>query len=482
MSLMSAHVAAARLQRGICWLLTMALLSRVALSTEVIPSFDHDIMAILSRAGCNMGACHGNLNGKGGLQLSLRGQDSWHDYLALTHDWSGRRIDRNDPDQSLMLLKPTSGVPHQGGQRIVPGTPEHRILRAWIAAGTPGPDPHAAQLRQLDVTPRETVMPIGSDPVQLRVTATFSDATQRDVTQLATYDVSNFVASVTPAGQIRPEEIGETSVSVRYLNGQVCVRLAFVPEKRKSAWTATTAQNWIDQPIADKLRRLGVPPVALAEDTVFVRRIFLDVLGRLPTRQEAEAFCTDSRPEKRAALIDALLCRPEFADFWALKWSDLLRNEEKLLDHNGVQAFHTWIRNALAANMPLDEFVRQLIAARGSTYANPPANFYRALRDPLTRGETTAQLFLGVRLQCEKCHNHPFDVWTQDDYYAWAGLFARIDYEIVENNRKDKFDKQEFVGEQKVILKDEGEVTNARTGEPAQPRFFGADAADRQPT
>ncbi len=205
---------------------------------------------------------------------------------------------------------------------------------------------------------------------------------------------------------------------------------------------------------------------------MFLRRAYLDLLGTIPTADEAKTFLENSTADKRERLIEELFNRPEFADFWCAKWSDLLRNEEKTLDRKGVENFHAWIRDSIAQNKPLDQFARELIASRGSTYQNPPANYYRAMRDPLTRGETTAQLFLGVRLQCAKCHNHPFDRWTQADYYGWSNLFARVDYKIIENKRKDDNDKHEFKGEQIVLIKDEGEVKNPQTGQPAPPRFL----------
>jgi hypothetical protein len=230
--------------------------------------------------------------------------------------------------------------------------------------------------------------------------------------------------------------------------------------------------NYIDRLVGAKLERLRMLPSELADDATFVRRAYLDTIGLLPTAAEAREFAADDNPYKRARLIDRLLARPEFADLWALRWSDLLRNEEKVLDPKGVEVFYNWIRESFANGKPLDDFVREILAAKGSTYENPPANFWRAVRDPISRGETTAQVFLGVRLQCAKCHNHPFDRWTQDDYYSWAALFARIDYEIVKNERKDDLDKHEFNGEQIVLFKDEGEVKNARTRKNASPRFL----------
>jgi hypothetical protein len=206
-----------------------------------------------------------------------------------------------------------------------------------------------------------------------------------------------------------------------------------------------------------------------------LRRVYLDVLGVLPTAGEARAFLADVDPEKRAKVIDRLLDRPEFADSWALTWSDLLRNEEKVLDGKGTRVFHAWVRDQFAAGTPLNEMARAVIAGRGSSYADPPANYYRALRDPYARGEATAQVFLGVRVQCAKCHNHPFDRWTQDDYHEWAAFFARVQYRVVDNNKHDKLDKHEFDGEQIVWMDHTGELTDPRTGKPAPPKFLGED-------
>jgi hypothetical protein len=450
------------------------------------PSFDHDVMPVLSRVGCNLGTCHGNLNGKGDLRLSLRGQDPWQDYLALTQELGARRLNRQEPASSLMLLKPTAAVPHQGGQRLVVGSHEYQILADWIRAGAPGPDPDAARVRQLLIEPSGLVVRRGDQAIPLTVVAVFDDGQQRDVTSLCSYEASNYVASVTPDGQIRRLKPGESSIAVRYLDQQRSIRVAFVPETADRAAgderaMPEAARHWIDQAIVAKQQALGLPRGEIASDAVFVRRAFLDTLGQLPTADESRAFGEDPDAEKRVKLIDQLLARPEFADHWAMKWSDLLRNEEKLLDATGVERFHDWIRDAIAQNIGIDRFVAELVTGKGSTYENPPANFYRALRDPLERGEAAARLFLGVRLQCAKCHNHPFDHWTQDDYYDWAAVFARIDYEIVENNRKDKFDQQEFVGEQRVVENAELHVTNPRTGQHASPRFLVAETRRLDP-
>ncbi len=436
--------------------------------------FRTDVMAVLSKAGCNQGTCHGNQNGKGGFKLSLRGQDPDWDFAALTRDGLARRTDPLRPENSLILLKATATIPHEGGRRFGVDSPEYAILHDWIRAGLPADPPGAAVLRSIEVTPAEQVLVEPADRVQLRVRAAFSDGSSRDVTRLAVYDTSNPTVTVTPGGEVRRQQPGETAVLVRYLDKQTAVQLAFVPERPGYSWRDVPENNYIDRLVNAKLRRLRLLPSELCSDAVFLRRSYLDTLGVLPTADEARAFLTDPRPDKRARLIDRLVERPEFADFWALKWSDLLKNEEKVLDPKGVRAFHAWIRQGILEGKPLNEFARDLLAGRGSTYSEPAANFYRALRDPQARAEAAAQVFLGVRLQCARCHNHPYDRWTQDDYHGLAAFFARVDYRIVENNRRDKFDKHEFDGEQIVYQAREGEVKHPRSGEPLPPRFLGA--------
>ncbi len=431
-------------------------------------------MAVLSKAGCNAGACHGNKNGKGGFKLSLRGQDPEWDLQALTRDLFARRVNSLEPDQSLMLLKPTTQIAHEGGLRFHTDSEEYEILRRWITEGMQDDPPTRPRLEKIAVTPLEQVLIEPAAQVQLKIEAIFSDGSRRDVRKLAVYEPANTLAQITHDGLVNREADGETTILVRYLQAQAAVRLAFVPARPGFKWCATPARNYIDEQVFAKLRTVRVNPAELCTDNEFLRRAYLDLLGLLPTPEEARVFLADKDAGKRARLVDRLLERPEFADFWALKWSDLLRNEETVLDRKGVQAFHHWIRQSIAENKPLDQFVRELIAARGSTYLNPPANYYRANRDPVTRAEATAQLFLGTRLQCAQCHNHPYERWTQDDYYGWAGLFSRVQYKIIENRRTDKNDKHEFVGEQIVYQASEGEVINARNGKPAAPRFLGA--------
>jgi hypothetical protein len=460
------------------WLAVGACVAPPCVAAEPV-SFDRDVMAVLSKAGCNQGACHGNLHGKGGFKLSLRGQDPAADFATLSRDQLGRRANLLSPDDSLLLVKPTMAVAHEGGRRFDRQSPEYAILRAWIAAGMNPSPQDEPQLVSLEVSPREMVLVEPSDSVSLAVEAVFADGQRRDVRRLACYEPSSGVAAVTLDGVVRRQQFGDVTVLVRYLDRQASVRVSFVPARPDFVWQPQPARTRFDADVFGQLASLRQNPAPAADDATFVRRAFLDLAGIRPTADEARSFVADEAPDKRERLVDALLARPEFADRFALKWADLLRGEEKQLDERGVTVYHGWIRRSINEGKPLDAFVRELVTAAGSTYENPPANFYRALRSPIQRGEASAQVFLGTRLQCAKCHNHPFDRWTQDDYYRWAAVFARIDYKIIKNDRRDKLDKHEFNGEQLVRFVDTGDVkypdASASGGGRALPRFLGGD-------
>ncbi len=436
-------------------------------------SYRNDVVPVLSKAGCSLGTCHGNKYGKGGFKLSLRSQDPDLDLISLTRDAAARRVNAMVPDNSLMLLKPTTQVPHEGGLRFKRDSEEYRVLARWIVDGCRDDVASAPKLLRIAVTPLQQVLTEPKREVQLNVQAHFSDGTVRDITSRAVYEPANNLVRVSHTGLVQSEGSGETTVLVRFLHEQLPVRLAFIPSRPNFKWSAPRENNYVDKHVFAKLRSLRINPSAVSSDTVFMRRAYLDLVGVVPTDDEARVFVTDARKDKRARLVDELLERSEFAEFWALKWADLFRTEEKTIDRKGVQAFHGWIVQGLRDNKPVDQFVREIIGARGSTYQNPPANYYRALRDPVTRAEATAQVFLGVRLQCAQCHNHPYDRWSQDDYYDWAGVFARVSYKVLENKRRDNLDKHEFIGEQIVYLARDGAVTNARNGKMAEPRFLG---------
>lgn len=475
--------------RSICsrfwWAFWVAALSSVVCGGSLPAaeiSFSRDVLAVLSKAGCNLGTCHGNQNGKGGFKLSLRGENPAVDFLTLTRDQNGRRVNPVQAEQSLLLLKPTMQVPHEGGRRFDEHSPEYDVLRRWIAAGLPAAQPGEPKLQSLDVSPREQILIEPNDTVKLRVVARFSDGESRDVTRLTCFEASQPIVSVTPEGVVRREQFGEVTVTARFLDQQQPVRLAFLPNRPGFLPKSPPPVNFIDEQVFAKLHMLHMNPSEICDDTTFLRRVSLDLLGVVPTAAEARAFAQDPRLDKRQRLIDELLRRPEFADFWALKWADLLRVEERTLDRKGAATFHAWIRQSIATNKPLDQFVRELITARGSTYEHPPANFYRAMRDPITRAETVAQVFLGVRLQCAKCHNHPFDHWTQNDYYGWANQFSQVRYEVLSNNRRDRNDSHEFDGEQLVLIGDGKAVEHPGLGKPVAPRMLVEKADSGRPT
>lgn len=441
-------------------------------ATEPV-SFRHEVMAVLSKSGCNAGACHGNASGKGGFKLSLRGEDPDADHDALVRDAFGRRVLPNAPDDSLLLLKAVTRVAHEGGVRFTPESIEYRLLRDWVAAGAGDDASSAPRLVDLTVEPVDAVIVAPLTSARIRVRAHFSDGADRDVGRLAVYEPTSASVTVTHDGEVRSPSAGEVTVVVRYLGEQRPVRLAFVPDRPDVPWPDIQPNNLVDDHVFEKLRRLRIRPSGTVDDARFLRRVSLDLLGLLPTAAEAKAFLADPYPDKRSRVIEAMLRRPEFAEFWALKWSDLLRNEERALDRKGVELFHRWIRDGIAAGKPMDRFVREIVTARGSSYENPPANFYRSLRDVSSRAETVAQVFLGTRLLCAQCHNHPFDRWTQADYHDWSGFFARVNYKVLENRYPDGLDKHAFVGEQIVYAMADGEATHPKSGNVAAPRVLG---------
>ncbi|MEZ6055711.1 MAG: DUF1549 and DUF1553 domain-containing protein [Planctomycetaceae bacterium] len=446
----------------------------VSVSSDVAPSFRNDIMAVLSKSGCNRGSCHGNQHGKGGLKLSLRGQDPAADYVMLTRQLASRRVNQADPAASLLLLKPLAAVPHEGGQRFAADSVEYQQLLSWIEQGLPNDPKDGPRLKELSVTPRLKTVVAGQEPVTIQAIATFDDGSTRDVTRLAVFDSSNIGVTVSPDGVASSADPALTTVTVRYLNRQAPVRIEWIANRPEFTFESPQPANVIDELVFAQLKRLRIQPAPVCDDVTFLRRIHLDVTGRLPTAAQGEAFISSTDPEKRRRLIDELLASEDYVDMQTMRWAELLRAEEKTLDAKGLKGYHQWIRASVAEGKPLNEFAAELIAARGSTYEVPATNLFRALRTTEERAESTAQLFLGVRLTCAKCHNHPFDRWTQDDYYGWSNFFSRIDYKIIKNERRDKNDKHEFVGEQIVQIKKEGEVNNPRTGKPATLRLLGS--------
>ncbi len=521
-------------------------------------SFLHDVIPMLTRAGCNQGACHGAQFGKGGLRLSLLGYDPEPDFQALVRDARRRRIVRSDPGASLLLTKPTLTIPHAGGMRFRPDSLEYRTLAGWIADGAPGPRSDEPEVRDVLVEPAEVVLRFGdaptagvergpvrgapaqpgtarmprpgrvempprqgtgarqvagsgpkdtpvstalpaARPVQVRiplvkgpdrlivlgptqrlvVVARRADGSTEDVTRKAQFNSLNeAMATVDTDARVSLALPGQTAVMVRY-RGKAAVTQFEVPYRRSvAAAPAVPARTLVDEHVARKWERMGLRPSALAGDAEYLRRVYLDVLGILPTPEEVRAFLKECEAERnssgpaakgqqvpwkaREQLVERVLARPEYADYWTLKWGDLLRNNRARLGEQGMWSFYNWLRAAFRENRPLDQMTRDLVTAQGSTFTTGPANYFRVATNAADQAETTSQVFLGVRLACAKCHQHPFEKWSQDDYWQMAAFFGRV-------GLKGSSEFGLFGGEQVVYLRPSAEVRNPRSGRVMQP-------------
>ena len=392
-------------------------------------SFVRDVMPLLSHAGCNNGTCHGAAKGKNGFKLSLRGYDPDFDYELLIEDISGRRFNRAFPEQSLMLLKPTSEVPHKGGQVIVPGSRDYELIRQWIAEGANSDVKTTQRVERLEVLPDSAELAMPGMRQQLLVIAHYADGTTRDVTREAKFTSSlNEVAKITDDGIVTAERRGETAILTRYEGAYSTNGIIVMGNRSGYKWVETPQYNYIDTHVHNKLKRMKILPSDLCTDEEFVRRIYFDLTGLPPTPEQARSFLADTTATKvkREKLIDALVETPEFVDHWTHKWADLLQSNRKFLGERGVWLFQQWIHQAIAQNRPYDQFVRDLITATGSTYANPAASYFRVSREYTAAVENTTQLFLGVRFSCNKCHDHPFEKWTQNQYYELGAFFADV--------------------------------------------------------
>ena len=391
-------------------------------------SFRNHVQPILARFGCSSGACHGAAAGKSGFKLSLRGYDDDGDYAVMTRHALGRRINLEDPGRSLLLLKPTGAVPHKGGVRFGTDSREYAVLSEWIAAGAPGPRKDDPRIDHIEIVPPHVVLRPGAEQ-QILVRAHFSDGSVRDATPWAKYTASdNSVAVPDDEGRVKVTGNGEGSITAWYLS-KIAVATVTVPyanDLPADTFTKAPRRNFIDDLTLEKLKELNLPPSPRAADAEFLRRASLDTIGVLPTAEQTRAFLADPAPDKRDRLIDALLARPEFVDYWTHRWGDLLLVSSKRLPAPLMWAYHAWIRNQVAANTPWDRFARQIVTARGGTLENGAGGFFVLQDDPTEMAETVSQAFLGMSIQCAKCHNHPMEKWTNDQYYAFANLFSRV--------------------------------------------------------
>jgi hypothetical protein len=391
-------------------------------------SFRNHVIPMMTKVGCNSGACHGALAGKGGQKLSLRGYNPEADYFVLTRQALGRRVNLIEPNKSLVLLKPALAVPHGGGQKLEVGSPDYQLLADWIAAGAPGPKADDPAIQRLEVLPAAAVLK-PKDTLQVLVRAWYSDGHSEDVTRWAKFNSSeDLVASVNADGKATVAGYGEAAVTIWYSNLVAANRITSPLPNAIDPTTFTSAprNNFIDDLVLKKLESLHIPPSPACDDAEFIRRAYLDAAGVLPTPDEVKKFLADPAPDRRAKLIDALLERPEYVDYWAHKWSDLLVISTRRLPQQGVWAFYEDVRKSVADDEPWDRFARRIVTAQGGTLDDGAANYFVIHKDISDLTESTAVTFMGMSVTCCRCHNHPLEKWTQDQYWSFANLFSRV--------------------------------------------------------
>jgi hypothetical protein len=427
-------------------------------------NFPNQIVPIFTKLGCNSGGCHGKASGQNGFRLSLLGFEPKEDYEHLVKEGRGRRLFPAAPDKSLLLLKPVGTVPHGGGTRMEVDSHGYRLMRRWILQGMPYGNDNDPTVARIEVIPAERTMAAKSQQ-QLLVIAHYSNGTTEDVTRTATFEPNApEMAESTITGLVKTLDLaGDVAVMARY-QGQVGVFRASIPLGAPVESTPPPA-NFIDELVFKKLKTLGVPPSQVCDDATFIRRAAVDIAGRLPTPEEAQSFLADTNPQKRAAWIDSLLASTDYADYFANKWNSILRNKRQQESYaRGTRIFHDWIRDSLNDNLPFDQFARQLLTATGEIGRNPPVTWYREVNDVNEQVEDTAQLFLGLRIQCARCHHHPFEKWSQQDYYGFAAFFSRI-------ARKPGAD----VGEERIVYnRGTPSATNPKTNQAVPPAGLGA--------
>lgn len=436
-----------------------------------------DVTPVLSKLGCNAGTCHGSAKGKNGFKLSLRGYDPLFDHRALTDDISGRRFNRVAPDESLMLLKASGEIPHVGGMLTRPGEPYYEILRQWIANGVKL-DLSTPRVVKIDVYPQNPIVPRPGMKQQIVVVATYADGRTRDVSGEAFVESGNIeVIEADKHGLLTMLRRGEAPVLVRYEGSYAATTLTVMGDRSGFAWQQRPVYNYVDELADAKLRRVKTLPSELCSDDEFIRRVYIDLTGLPPSADDVRAFLADERDSraKRDALVDRLVGSPEFVEHWTNKWADLLQVNRKYLGEEGAVAYRNWIRGAVAANMPYDQFVHTVLTASGSNLENPPASYFKIHRTPAEVMENTTQLFLAVRFNCNKCHDHPFERWTQNQYYEMAAYFAQVGFKVdpASNGRKVGGSSVEAATDLFEIVYDRtgGEVTHEGTGAVTPPKF-----------
>jgi hypothetical protein len=437
-------------------------------------SFHLDVMPVFMRDGCNTGACHGSARGQDGFMLSLFGYDPNGDHFRLTRELAGHRVNLAIPEESLLVEKSIEAVPHTGGKLIDRGSHGYNTMVEWIASGAHNDKPEEVlTVTDLYLYPPKLVLEGAGATQQMTVRAKYSDGHDRDVTHLAVFITNNEpTAAVSKDGLVTAGKRGEAFIMARFETKTVGIQTIVIPEDLEYTRPEMTENNYIDGLVHDKLHKLRVIPSGQCSDDEFLRRVTLDIAGQLPTVEEFNQFMADKSPDKRAKLVDKLLERKEFTEMWVMKWSELLQirsdnNIAQGISYKSALLYNGWLRDRIAANVPLNEIVIELMGAEGGTFSNPATNFYQIERDSLKLSENVAQVFMGMRLQCAQCHNHPFDRWTMDDYYSWAAFFSQI-------GRKQGVDQREQV----IYNRGSGEVKHIVGGRTMPPKFLGGETPD----
>jgi hypothetical protein len=428
-------------------------------------SFKLDVMPVFLRAGCNVGGCHGSARGKDGFRLSLFGFDADGDYMRLTREQPGRRVNLAIPKDSLLLTKCTGKAPHTGGVRFKEDSPLYATIMRWLDAGAPKDSKDVAEPVSLELMPKNAVMEEG-DKMQFTARAKYSDGSDRDVTNLVLFSTNNDTsAAVTENGLVTAGKRGEAFVMARFATYTVGSQVIVIPKNLQYSWPNVPEYNYIDTLVDAKLQKLRILPSELCSDEAYLRRVYLDVIGQLPTEAEFNEFVNSTDPKKREKLVDELLTRKEFVEMWVMKWAELLQirsDNNQRMSYKSVVLYYNWLQDKIARNVPFDQTVRELISSTGGTFTNPATNYYQVERDTLKIAENTAQVFMGMRIQCAQCHNHPFDRWTQDDYYGFAAFFAQV-------GRKPGEDPREVI----VYNSGGGTVNHPLKGPVKYPKFLG---------
>lgn len=443
---------------------------KVERSTEHPPvSFKIDVMPVFMKTGCNQGSCHGAARGKEGFRLSLFGFDPDGDHHRLTREMVGRRVDLALPERSLLLEKGVGAVAHGGGQRIQVGDEYYATLLEWLKDGAVNDPGEVPTVVSVELFPKGGVLNGEGSTQKLMVRAKYSDGTDRDVTSLAYFSSNNDnSAMVSQDGLITATNRGEAFVMARFDTHTVGRQYITLPKDLQFQWNEIVANNYIDELSYEKLKKLRINPSDLCTDEEFLRRVSIDICGVLPTEEEYYAFMSDDDPNKRVKLVDALLDRKEFVEMWVMKWSELLQiKSSNQVSYKSMLLYYNWLQTRVADNVPIDQMVRELISSKGGTFANAATNYFQSETDTLKVAENIAQVFMGMRIQCAQCHNHPFDRWTMDDYYSFAAFFSQI-------GRKRGEDPRETI----VFNSGSGEVRHLVGNRVMTPKFLGGDVPD----